>query len=176
MMTRPRKAKDQESKLENELKLESDLLAELATQADQADKQHATSEQDLEARELAWWRREARKSELEDRETDRDRARSDMRLREVFANRAFDLAAMGVWLWACFLMAHGVVFITIDKPLYSDKVLVAITAGATVNVFAAFIGVIRGLFPADAYRRLARSSDEERKLVKQAQRRGQRRR
>ncbi len=33
------------------------------------------------------------------------------------------------------------------KQMLSDNILIAITTGATINVLAAFLGVIRGLFP-----------------------------
>lgn len=31
--------------------------------------------------------------------------------------------------------------------MWSDQVLIAVTTGVTVSVLAAFLGVIRGLFP-----------------------------
>jgi hypothetical protein len=37
----------------------------------------------------------------------------------------------------------------LDKQVISDTALIAITTGVTVNVLAAFLGVIRGLFPTD---------------------------
>lgn len=33
------------------------------------------------------------------------------------------------------------------KEIFSDEVLIAVTAASTLNLFAAFLGVIRGLFP-----------------------------
>jgi len=37
----------------------------------------------------------------------------------------------------------------LGKQVISDTALIAITTGVTVNVLAAFLGVIRGLFPTD---------------------------
>ncbi|MGT5125632.1 hypothetical protein ACRWGX_10645, partial [Escherichia coli] len=37
--------------------------------------------------------------------------------------------------------------VQIGIQIFSDKVLIAITTAVTLNVFAAFLGVIRGLFP-----------------------------
>jgi hypothetical protein len=74
-------------------------------------------------------------------------------LRRQYANKAFVLACVILGFWGIIIsvgvwsgMTGGHL-----KPL-SDKVLMAITAGATANVFAAFLSVIRGLFPSSRTR------------------------
>lgn len=68
-------------------------------------------------------------------------------LRKEYAHRAIDLAEWAVWFWICMFIAVGVANGVAGRPILSDKALVTLTAGATINVLAAFIGIIRGLFP-----------------------------
>jgi hypothetical protein len=85
--------------------------------------------------------------EIEDRKADRI-------LREKYAEKAFQLAGCILFFWVMIIIAVGLCFGCTDSKiqLLSDKVLIAITAGATANVFAAFLGVIRGLFPGNRKR------------------------
>lgn len=73
-------------------------------------------------------------------------AKSYRRLREMFAEKAYKVAKKSLYGWAILLSLQAF-FNLFDKPLFSDKVLIAITTAVTLNVFAAFLGVIRGLFP-----------------------------
>lgn len=73
-------------------------------------------------------------------------AKSYRRLREVFAEKAYKVAKKSLYGWAVLLFFQGW-FSLIDIQIFSDKVLIAITTAVTLNVFAAFLGVIRGLFP-----------------------------
>lgn len=68
-------------------------------------------------------------------------------LREKYADKAYQLAFGCLWWWAVMLVASGVVNMARGEPMWSDKVLIAVTTGVTVSVLAAFLGVIRGLFP-----------------------------
>ncbi|EHL6026559.1 TPA: hypothetical protein RMT45_001011 [Escherichia coli] len=73
-------------------------------------------------------------------------AKSYRKLREVFAEKAYKVAKKSLYGWAILLFAQGW-FSLIGIQIFSDKVLIAITTAVTLNVFAAFLGVIRGLFP-----------------------------
>ena len=73
-------------------------------------------------------------------------AKSYRKLREIFAEKAYKVAKKSLYGWAILLFAQGW-FSLIGIPIFSDKVLIAITTAVTLNVFAAFLGVIRGLFP-----------------------------
>jgi hypothetical protein len=80
--------------------------------------------------------------DIRDRQADRD-------LREKYAKKAFILACAILIFWGVIIITVGLWFGCSGEKVQplSDKVLMAITAGATANVFAAFLGVIRGLFP-----------------------------
>ncbi|MFM0292788.1 MULTISPECIES: hypothetical protein [Paraburkholderia] len=73
--------------------------------------------------------------------------KANRELRNKYAGKAYDLACGGLVFWGVALSATGIVFVLTGRQMLSDKVLIAITTGATVNVLAAFLGVIRGLFP-----------------------------
>lgn len=45
------------------------------------------------------------------------------------------------------LGCQGVIKAVTGIEMWSDKVIIAATTGVTVSVLAAFLGVIRGLFP-----------------------------
>jgi hypothetical protein len=68
-------------------------------------------------------------------------------LREKYAEKAHWLASACLWGWGLMLLATGVVNGVRGQDLWSDKVIIAVTTGVTVSVLAAFLGVIRGLFP-----------------------------
>lgn len=68
-------------------------------------------------------------------------------LRKLYADKAYNLACGCISGWAVALGAHGIVKVVTGREMWSDTVLLAITTGVTVSVLAAFLGVIRGLFP-----------------------------
>lgn len=70
-------------------------------------------------------------------------------LREIYADKAYVLATGCLSIWAVLLGASGVVNALQGNSMWSDKVIIAVTTGVTVSVLAAFLGVIRGLFPND---------------------------
>lgn len=74
-------------------------------------------------------------------------AKSNRLLREILAEKAYRVVKKSLYGWAVFLFFQGW-FSAIGIPLFSDKVVLAVTTAVTLNVFAAFLGVIRGLFPA----------------------------
>lgn len=78
----------------------------------------------------------------------RDREKTT-ELRGEYAEKAYKLAARSIWFWIAIVGVEAAVqiFSPVGKRVLSDPVLIAITTGCTVNVLAAFLGVIRGLFP-----------------------------
>lgn len=70
-------------------------------------------------------------------------------LRDTYARKAYELAADCIHFWIFLILANGLITAMLGKQVISDTALIAITTGVTVNVLAAFLGVIRGLFPTD---------------------------
>lgn len=68
-------------------------------------------------------------------------------LRERYADKAHQLAAGCISGWMVMLGCQGVIKAATGVEMWSDKVIIAATTGVTVSVLAAFLGVIRGLFP-----------------------------
>jgi hypothetical protein len=70
-------------------------------------------------------------------------------LRRMYADKAYALASDCLnFLFA--LIAGNAIWAAISgQQVVSDKLLFALITGVTVNVLAAFLGVIRGIFPAD---------------------------
>ncbi|NJC36359.1 hypothetical protein GGR60_000849 [Xanthomonas arboricola] len=95
------------------------------------------------------YRGEQRAEEIKALQAQNDRVRHDMELRRKYASRAVVLAYIGVIFWcAMFLFTGGAAFF--DKKFLSDAALITLTSGATVNVIAVFLVVVRGLFPPEA--------------------------
>lgn len=69
-------------------------------------------------------------------------------LRNRYAGKAYNLACAGLIFWGLAVSGSGIAHSATGRSMLSDSVLIAITTGATINVLAAFLGVIRGLFPA----------------------------
>jgi len=78
--------------------------------------------------------------DVEDRKADRA-------LREKFGDKAYKVVRKTLYGWAILLFCYGFSSIFGFK-IFPDEVMIAITTAVTLNVFAAFLGVIRGLFPA----------------------------
>jgi|GEM_PF-728788 len=73
--------------------------------------------------------------------------KAERALRKKYAGRAFWFAVCGIGFWFFLLLWTGCATYYRDRAPFSDNVLIAITAATSVNLFAAFLGVIRGLFP-----------------------------
>lgn len=80
-----------------------------------------------------------REQDIEDRKANRE-------LRERFAGKAYKVAKWGLYGWGG-VLTISVIGNVIEVKTFSDEVLIAITSATTLNLFAAFLGVIRGLFP-----------------------------
>lgn len=78
--------------------------------------------------------------DVEDRKADRA-------LREKFGDKAYKVVRKTLYGWAILLFCYGFSSVFGFK-IFPDEVMIAITTAVTLNVFAAFLGVIRGLFPA----------------------------
>ena len=89
-----------------------------------------------------------RKGDTFETEEVRDK-RANRQLRDIYAAKAYELAADCIHFWIFLILANGLITAMLGKQVISDTALIAITTGVTVNVLAAFLGVIRGLFPID---------------------------
>lgn len=69
-------------------------------------------------------------------------------MRGIYAGKAYKIAKCALAGWAVFLLVAGISNACTGQPMYSDRVVIAVTTGVTVSVLAAFLGVIRGIFPA----------------------------
>jgi len=74
--------------------------------------------------------------------------RDNRRMRKNYARRALNLAELAFVFWIIVFGVAAIGNLATGKPPFSDKALMTFTAGATVNVFVAFVGIIKGLFPA----------------------------
>lgn len=72
---------------------------------------------------------------------------ANRKLREKYAEKAFQLAAGCISMWTVLLGAQGIIKALTGVEMWTEKVIIAVTTGVTVSVLAAFLGVIRGLFP-----------------------------
>lgn len=75
--------------------------------------------------------------------------RAERTLRKRYAGLAFGFAVGGAIFWALVLIWSGWSVYYFTRPPFSDNVLIAITTATSINLFAAFLGVIRGLFPSN---------------------------
>lgn len=71
---------------------------------------------------------------------------SDRALRESYADKACYIVVGCLWGWATFLLFAGWTKYY-DQPAFSDQTIAVVTTGVTLNIFAALLWVIRGLFP-----------------------------
>lgn len=76
-----------------------------------------------------------------------DARRADTEMRGKYAEQAFELARLAVWFWIILFGATAISNAAMGKPALSDKALIALTSGATINVIAVCMVVVRGLFP-----------------------------
>ncbi|WP_085166146.1 hypothetical protein [Gilliamella bombi] len=78
--------------------------------------------------------------------------KANRELRDKYLFKAFKVVKKSLWGWAILLFVYGVVkFLTRHEnggfEIFSDQVLIATTSATTLNIFAAFLSLIRGLFP-----------------------------
>lgn len=92
---------------------------------------------------------DARKAEEKHRgrQFKNDRLQQDMQLREKHAEKAVGLAQAAVGTWIFMFALAGSVNLMQGRAFLSDQGLITLTAGATVNVIAVFLVVVKGLFP-----------------------------
>ncbi|MCY0803448.1 MULTISPECIES: hypothetical protein [Providencia] len=75
--------------------------------------------------------------------------KADRALREKFGDKAYNVVKKTLYGWAVVLIATAFCKVFFNVELFTDTVLIAITSAVTLNTFAAFLGVIRGLFPSN---------------------------
>ncbi|WP_029687115.1 hypothetical protein [Tatumella saanichensis] len=98
------------------------------TPAGEARREETSSEKDLMLNEA-----------VEDRKADRA-------LREKFGDKAYKVVRKTLYGWSILLFCYGFSRI-FGYTIFPDDVMIAITTAVTLNIFAAFLGIIRGLFP-----------------------------
>lgn len=79
------------------------------------------------------------------RESAKDK-KADRRLRREYADKAHTIVVKSLIAWVVIISWAGLSNM-LGKPAFSDTALIAITSATTLNVFAAFLCVVRGLFP-----------------------------
>ena len=73
-------------------------------------------------------------------------------LRDKYSFKAFKVVKKSLWGWAILLFIYGLVKLLTRHEnggfeIFSDHVLIAITTATTLNIYAGFLSLIRGLFP-----------------------------
>jgi hypothetical protein len=89
------------------------------------------------------------KADLASKEAENKDREKTTQLRSDYAEKAYKLAKGSIFFWVAIIASEALTRLVLqsDKAVLSDAVLIAVTTGCTVNVLAAFLGVIRGLFP-----------------------------
>lgn len=112
------------------------------TQAELAKQVEVPSDEDVPPPNKKRYSEKYIEEDVQDSQANRD-------MRQQYAGKAYGLAWDSItFLFA--LVAGNAVWAAISgKQVISDQLLFALITGVTVNVLAAFLGVIRGLFPSE---------------------------
>ena len=78
---------------------------------------------------------------------DLKRKKDDRRLRKKHAGIAVSLAQMVIGVWIFLVFFSATMNLIQGRQFLSDYALATVTTGATLNVFAALVVVLKGLFP-----------------------------
>ena len=103
----------------------------------------------------------SKNEEIRKQERIREQLRSEQEIENLKANRAlrdkysfkaFKVVKKSLWGWAILLFIYGLVKLLTRHEnggfeIFSDHVLIAITTATTLNIYAGFLSLIRGLFP-----------------------------
>lgn len=80
--------------------------------------------------------------------------RANRELRNKYSFKAYKIVKKSLWGWAILLTAYVLIKLltknesnTHGFEIFSDTVLIAITSATTLNIFAAFLSLVKGLFP-----------------------------
>lgn len=106
--------------------------------------------------------RERLETEIEHLRARHESRRADIALRGKYAKQALGLATLAVWFWALMFAATSIANAMMGRQPLSDNALLTLTGGATVNVIAVCLVVVRGLFPAKSTSRRRVERDLER--------------
>ena len=88
------------------------------------------------------------KLDTKSKEIENNRQQQLIDLRQIYAEKAYKVAKYGLYWWGVVILLSAVGK-SVGKDIISDNALIAITTASTLNLFAAFLGVIRGLFPSN---------------------------
>lgn len=79
---------------------------------------------------------------------------ADRLLRDKYSFKAYKIVKKSLWGWAILLAIYGLIKLLTRNEnnghgfeIFSDAVLIAITSATTLNIFAAFLSLVKGLFP-----------------------------
>lgn len=73
------------------------------------------------------------------------KSKDDRQMRKLYAEKAYTFASYTISFWAFLFLAY---FLSPpDKKPLNDTALAIFTTACTVNILAAFISIIKGLFP-----------------------------
>lgn len=108
--------------------------------------QHHAAAEVRVAEESAKYEVDSYAAQLKRISVETQRLQEDIELRREYASKAVNLAQAAVAFWF-FLFGFAGVCNLAGKEFLSDTALIAFTTGATVNVIAVFVVVVKGLFP-----------------------------
>lgn len=72
--------------------------------------------------------------------------KQNRKLRKEYANRAYDIACGCIAFWMVIVLLSAILQFTTGKVFLSDTALGIVTTAVTINVFGAFMVVMKGLF------------------------------
>ncbi|EGY33600.1 hypothetical protein SC1083_1328 [Aggregatibacter actinomycetemcomitans serotype e str. SC1083] len=73
------------------------------------------------------------------------KSRDDREMRKLYAEKAYSFASYTISFWAFLFLVY---FLSPpDKKPLNDTALAIFTTACTINILAAFISIIKGLFP-----------------------------
>lgn len=132
---------DVTSSLEQQITAESDAVFQQSTPDSKAEAHVGLrlEESTLQAEELRLKLKEAKAKIKQLKDT--------RKLRKHYAKRALGFAEVAIGAWLFLFTFAATMNLIAGRPFLSDQALMTLTAGATINVLAAFLGIIRGLFP-----------------------------
>lgn len=127
-------------------KLVAAFSEQLAEKAEQSSAEIGESSRAAFAQEKFSYERAAAEERIRAMAVNTNAKIQNMDLRKEYASRAFQLGECAVWFWCCMFTAVGIANGAQGKQILSDNALITLTTGATINVIAVCLVVVRGLF------------------------------
>lgn len=122
--------------------------SKLKTELDPRSKSNDKPEIDIEPRKTKkthQLKAELDKEKLNSLKEKNSKSKDDREMRKIYAEKAYNFAAYTISFWAFLFLAY---FLSPpDKKPLNDTALAIFTTACTVNILAAFISIVKGLFP-----------------------------